>query len=727
MTNTKDLQIVVKAKDEASSTLKKLSGEASSMAQSFGLGSISILGIAASAGYLGKKMIEAAAGFEQTKVAFKNMMGSAEQANTLLKQLADLAVKTPFELKDLEEGAKRLMAYGTASANIVPQLTMIGTAASLTGVPVNQLANAFGQVQVKGKLMGGEVLQFFNAGIPITRLLAESMGKTTGEISKLIETGKIGFNDLNKVMMENYGVASKNGKLMEEQSQTFLGRVSNLKDSWDQFLRTQGNQLLVWGKLFVDKAVEIVNWLRADAEGLNYVGKMIYGLSQLLNALGQTVWAVANVFGGLIIMLGQVGQTGYALVQDMIANFGSLGTRLKQIFGAVGQAMRGDFQGATDSIKSSYSGLFQNTVSQFGKMKEVGKDVSFGVGEAFKSAGTAWGNFSSLKGFDSMKVKLGELPAAIDGSGGAGGSGGGEKNADKLKKQQEAFAKLGKEISDYATKANDDLKEVTKSIDETVKKMEELTSQNTQDNRGINNDMVSAYVAQEQKVTDLKKEVEQKKADITLKLNDQVDGDNIKSHNEELARMQSELSAKETLYNKEKSAFEQRRQIEVAFQQQVDEARKRASMTEFERTMNDLATKQLALNIEFDKKKTALESELKMNLDKAAVMKQIQDKAALEYKKSLALNEKSTVDSINNEIAHWNTLAEAMTRAKQGKTSNTISAASINQRLEQIGSQQKMQAPINITITGNTLLDKQAGEKIGNQLLGALSFNTQLA
>jgi len=701
MTNSKDLQIVVKAKDEASSTFKRLSGEADSMARSFGLGSLSVLGVAASVGTLGYKMVQAAAQFEQTRVAFTTMIGSAEAANTLLKQLSEMSAKTPFEVAQIETAAKQLMAYGIAARDVIPNLQVLGDVAA--GVGMDKLPNlvmAFGQVKAATRLTGMELRQFTEAGVPLIDQLAKHFKTSAANIQEMVSDGKVGFKDVQQALADLTGEGGRFHDMMKAQSETFLGRWSTLKDTWNIFLREQGNQLLVWGKMAIETMISIVEWLKADAEGLNYVGKMIYGVSQLFAALGKTVWAVSTVFGGLIRMLWEVGLVEEALVKDMFSNFSTLGTRLKQIFGAIGQAMKGDFQGAADSIKGAYSGLFQNTVSQFGKMKEVGKDVSFGVGEAFKSAGTAWGNFASLKGFDSMKVKLGELPAAIEGGGGGGK--GGEKNADKLKKIQDAFDKLKEKVSDFGVKAKDDLAEVTKAIDETVKKMEELTVGKAKDDLGLRQDFAGAYVAQEQKVADLKKQWAA----------------------EEDQGKKNELFKQ---YNIEKKALDERKTIELAYQKDVDEARRRASLTEFQRTIEDLTNKQIVMNQEFEAKKAALETELKMNLDKYAKIKEIQDRAKLEAEKNLLENEKLTVDSVNREISRWNQLAEAMARAKAGKTSSAISASSINSRLEQIGSQQKMQAPITIIFKDNKISSDKDAEKFGNQLVGLLGLNTQLA
>src|SRR5690242_6734241 len=121
-----------------------------------------------------KSFVNSAAGFEQTQVAFKTMLGSAEEAEKLLRNLANFAKATPFQLTELEDASKRLLAFGTAADDLIPTLTMLGNIAAGVGTDkMPQLVRAFGQIQAKGFLMGQELLQLTETGIPIIEELAK--------------------------------------------------------------------------------------------------------------------------------------------------------------------------------------------------------------------------------------------------------------------------------------------------------------------------------------------------------------------------------------------------------------------------------------------------------------------------------------------------------------------------------------------------------------------------
>jgi len=717
----KTMQIVIEAKNEAGATLEQVGAQAGGVKSSYtGLG-FALSAVAVGFGALATKMVMSAGNFEQTRVAFTNMMGSAAQANQLLKDLADFALKTPFELKDLENGAKRLMAYGTAAADIIPQLGMLGTAASLTGVPINQLANAFGQVQVKGKLMGGEVLQFMNAGIPITRLLADSMGKSTMEISKMIETGKIGFNQLNKVMEENYGIASKNGKLMEEQSKTFLGRTSNLNDAWEKFLRTQGGGLIMFANIAVDKLAGILNWLNKDAEGFNYVGRTILGVINFFVMLWKAGQFVADIFvviGATVIDLAGV---MYAWIKDAYNNITNFGKQTKAVFTAMGQAITGDFAGAGETIKGMFTGVMSNTAVAMGKLAQNGKASSMLLVDGFNEAKDAVAKFASGDGFDKAKAEYGKLGVAAKKTGDEVGAGG-KKASDEVKKMADKIGEYNEKAGKTFQDLSDAVGEAKTKIAEVLDKMQELMNKQATDQRDMRTSYAEAYVTQEQKVAELKTELDQKKTDITLKLNEKVNSDNIASHNQELQRMQDEQTKAQAEFDRQKKALDEKKTIEIAYVNEVNTARDNARLTDFERATKALEQKQIQMSLDYEQQRKKLEGELKMEVDKYNKLKEIQAEAEKEMKRNLARGEKASIDSINSEIKHWNTLAQAIARAKSGSTSSQISSASVDAKLNALGGAKA----VNITITGNSFLDENAAKKVGNLLMNSLKNNVLL-
>jgi tape measure domain-containing protein len=220
--------------DEAADSSSRRAAALSSVASLAAKG-IAAAGIATAA--TGVLAIKSAGDYEQSRVAFDTMLGSADKARAMMTDIANFAKSTPFELPEVVAASKQMLAYGYAQDEILPNLRKIGDIASGVGVPVGQLTTVFGQVKVAGRLMGQDLLQFTNAGVPMIEYLAKTMGKPQTEIKKLVEEGQIGFPQVQAALDAMTSEGSKFGGMMEKQSHTFNGVVSNIKDGFGQMLR----------------------------------------------------------------------------------------------------------------------------------------------------------------------------------------------------------------------------------------------------------------------------------------------------------------------------------------------------------------------------------------------------------------------------------------------------------------------------------------------------------
>jgi tape measure domain-containing protein len=135
-----------------------------------------------------------AAEFEKTSIAFATMTKDAAVAKQLVEDITDMAIRTPFKSNELMENAKQLKAFGFETKNIVNIMDVLGNVSSGTNTPLARIVLAFGQVRVAGKLMGTELRQFVDAGIPIIEELAKVMGEPEARIRSLVEQGHVGFD-----------------------------------------------------------------------------------------------------------------------------------------------------------------------------------------------------------------------------------------------------------------------------------------------------------------------------------------------------------------------------------------------------------------------------------------------------------------------------------------------------------------------------------------------------
>ncbi|MCT4190205.1 tape measure protein [Elizabethkingia anophelis] len=216
------------------------------------------------------ELIDIRGEFQKTEIAFSTMLGNGGQAKQLMNQMVDLAAKTPFSLQDVSSGAKQLLAFQIPANEVVDTLTRMGNIAAGLSVPIQRINLVYGQVKAKGKLMGDDLRQFTEAGIPMVAELAKKFGKTTAEISAMVSAGKIGFNDVKDVLFSMTNEGGMFFNLMEQQSASLSGKISNLGDNFEQMLNKIGqSQEGILGKgidglsYLVDHYKEVLNIIEA--------------------------------------------------------------------------------------------------------------------------------------------------------------------------------------------------------------------------------------------------------------------------------------------------------------------------------------------------------------------------------------------------------------------------------------------------------------------------------
>ena len=237
MANT--LEFILKARDEASKKLQGLSktmGSVGKVAAGLGVafGSVGILNFA-------KDSVKAAAEFEQTGIAFEVMLKSADKAKKLMSDIQAFAIKTPFQQKDLEVSTKKLLAYGVELDKVLPTMQKLGDVSAITGKEkLPQLITAFGQVKAAGRLMGTELRQFTETGVPLIENLAAVTGYSAEEISQKVGDLKIPFSKVEEAFARMTSEGGLAFNAMTKLSDSLGGKMSNLEDIFDIFKRTNG-------------------------------------------------------------------------------------------------------------------------------------------------------------------------------------------------------------------------------------------------------------------------------------------------------------------------------------------------------------------------------------------------------------------------------------------------------------------------------------------------------
>lgn len=237
-------------------------------------------------------MVQVRGEFQKTQMAFETMLGSKEKADMLMSQMVQTAAKTPFDLQGVANGAKQLLAYGTAAENVNDTLVRLGNIASGLSIPLEDLVYLYGTTQTQGRLFTQDVRQFMGRGIPLVKELASLLGKTEEEINKMVTAGQIGFTEVEKVIKKMTDEGGLFYNLMEKQSQTLSGQISNLGDAWDQMLNSIGEDTQGVASATISMATGVV-------ENYERVGKVLVPLIALYGVHKAAIIAVSVATNGL--------------------------------------------------------------------------------------------------------------------------------------------------------------------------------------------------------------------------------------------------------------------------------------------------------------------------------------------------------------------------------------------------------------------------------------------
>lgn len=188
---------------------------------------------AVAAGQLVGQIAKVRGEFQQLEVAFTTMLGSAEKSRALMMQATQTAATTPFGLQEVAGGFKQLLAYGLEMEKVNDTIVRLGDIAAGLSIPLGDLVNLYGTTMTQGRLFTQDMRQFMGRGIPIVDELAKQFGVTKDKVAELVTAGKVGFPEVEKAIIAMTSNGGKFGGLMEAQSKTIVGQLSNIEDAID--------------------------------------------------------------------------------------------------------------------------------------------------------------------------------------------------------------------------------------------------------------------------------------------------------------------------------------------------------------------------------------------------------------------------------------------------------------------------------------------------------------
>ena len=273
--------------------------------------------------------LKAAGEMEQFKIAFDTMLGSAEAGSKMMKDLRELTLKTPFSFQQSALGAKRLMAFGISAEKVIPALKNIGNIASGVGMhKLKEIITAYGQIKTARFLRGQEIRQLTESGIPIIEELADMLGKTPDQITKMSRASLILFKHVEKAIHRLSNGTGRFTNLTGRQSKKLLGMFSIAKDALylmasdfgSKFIPTIEDLVARLGgvKEVVERIVTGFKWIISSTLvlGLLKLTKILYGIGFAGLASWLKIFLPALLIAGVVTVLVGLFQSLWVTITD---------------------------------------------------------------------------------------------------------------------------------------------------------------------------------------------------------------------------------------------------------------------------------------------------------------------------------------------------------------------------------------------------------------------------
>lgn len=299
----RDLFVRVGLRVDEDTPLRRFDQGISRLKSNVRLLKIALLGTAGALTGIGF-ILKQAGGFEQTEIAFETLIGNAEQAEKSLMELFELARTTPFLIPELLQAGRQLLALGTPVEELREEVSMLGDVAAGTNTPIFMIADAFSKARASGFLFGEVFRQFRRQGVPITKELEKITGLAGKELRRMGADGEITFALLQQAFKNMTGEGGKFFQLMQRQSRTFLGIMSNIKDSLLIASIQIGEGLLPKVRQL---ASDLLKFLETNRKIINLkgrkifeeIGKGLFFAFKIASDLGSSLLSLTEIFGGL--------------------------------------------------------------------------------------------------------------------------------------------------------------------------------------------------------------------------------------------------------------------------------------------------------------------------------------------------------------------------------------------------------------------------------------------
>lgn len=236
--------------------------------------------------------------FELSQRSLEAILQNKPKADEIFNKTVELAVKSPFRIKDLVDYTRQLSAYRIESDKLYDTTKRLADVSAGLGVDMGRLILAYGQVKAAAYLRGSEVRQFTEAGVNMYGELQEYFKEvkgeayTTAQIVDMISKRKVTFEDVEAIFQRMTDKGGTFYNMQAIQAETLQGKISNLKDAFDVMLNDIGKANEGTFKGMISSVTELLHsWKSIVNVAKIFAGFLvsIYVTTKLTNgAWGQT-------------------------------------------------------------------------------------------------------------------------------------------------------------------------------------------------------------------------------------------------------------------------------------------------------------------------------------------------------------------------------------------------------------------------------------------------------
>lgn len=233
--------------------------------------------------------------FEKQHRALEVLLQDTQKAQLLWDRVVQLAVKSPFRVKELVTYTKQLAAYRIESDKLYDTTKRLGDISIGLGVDMNRLILAYGQVRAANFLRGTELRQFTEAGVPMLEELAkhfsalEKTQVTAAQVFDRISKRQVLFQDVDAVIRKMTDAGGAFYQMQEQMSETLSGTMSNLKDKYDLALNQIGKDNTSLIKIFLQLMGFLIEHFRFMIPLISSIGTgfALWGIGKLATQFGK--------------------------------------------------------------------------------------------------------------------------------------------------------------------------------------------------------------------------------------------------------------------------------------------------------------------------------------------------------------------------------------------------------------------------------------------------------